>query len=191
METTGAVVSGGASLPACEALVVGPGLGRDQDGLVRRLWEAFPGPMVVDADAIRALPPRPAPSRYPRLLTPHAGEAAHLLGVGWRELEADRLSAARRLSEIAPCVYKGAHPIVAVAGEPLRIFEGALPQLGIGGSGDVLAGLCGALAARACPADDAGMGGVAAQAVSRQLVAARGAALGGGLTAILERLALT
>lgn len=144
----------------CDALVVGPGLGRAEDARVRALWAEWPRPAVVDADGLRALDGRPSP--FPRLLTPHPGEAAHLLGEDWRVLEADRLATAARLGAIAPTIYKGACPVVT--GRPLRVLAGGQPQLGTGGSGDVLAGVCGALLARARPADAAGVEAVAVQA---------------------------
>jgi NAD(P)H-hydrate epimerase len=128
-----------------DALVVGPGLGRSEDKEVRRIWAEHPAPCVFDADAITALDGAPSP--HPRLLTPHAGEAARLLGEPWRNLEADRLATAARLRAIAPTIYKGGCPIVTTT--PLSVIEGWRPQIATGGSGDVLAGLCGALLARA------------------------------------------
>ncbi len=176
-------------LPACDALVIGPGLGpglgRDQDALARHLWLNHPAPLLADADALRAIDPARSP--HPRLITPHSGEAAALLGSPWRDLETDRLRTARRLSDIAPCIYKGAHPLAAIAGSPIAAFEGALPQLGIGGSGDALAGLCGALMARSRPVDDAGMLRVATQAISRQIRAAQGAGVGWLVSEMVER----
>ena len=130
-----------------DALVVGPGLGRASDAEVRRIWREHTAPCVFDADALTALDG--TPSAHPRLVTPHAGEAARLLGVPWRELEADRLATAARLRAIAPAIYKGGCPIVT--GAPLRVIQGWQPQVATGGSGDVLAGLCGALLARAKP----------------------------------------
>lgn len=130
--------------PAYDALVVGPGLGRAADAEVRRLWEEVDAPAVFDADGLRALV-SPRASKRPRLITPHAGEAAALLGDDWRTLEGDRLATTRRLGAIGAVIYKGACPVIS--GEPLAILSGANPTLGTGGSGDVLAGLCGALLA--------------------------------------------
>ena len=161
-----------------DAWVVGPGLGRSQDAAVRRLWAEEPRPAVFDADALRALDG--TPSAHPRLLTPHAGEAAHLLGRPWAALEADRLAAAAALRAIAPSIYKGACTIVT--GAPLSVSPGGHPQAGTGGSGDVLAGLSGALLARGRPGDrDA----VEAVAVRAAWLHARAAALAGpvGITA--------
>jgi NAD(P)H-hydrate repair Nnr-like enzyme with NAD(P)H-hydrate dehydratase domain len=131
--------------------VVGPGLGRAADEEVRRLWREFAGPAVFDADGLRALDGTPSP--FPRILTPHAGEAAALIGAmegplpAWRDLEADRLATTRRLAALGSVIYKGACPVVS--GSPLAVLDGRVPALGTGGSGDVLAGLCGALLANA------------------------------------------
>lgn len=162
----------------CDALVVGPGLGRAEDLRVRALWTTWEGPAVFDADGLRALDGTPSP--HPRLITPHAGEAAHLLGGDWRTLEADRLDTARRLRVLAPAIYKGACPVVT--GDPLRIVPGGHPQLGTGGAGDVLAGLCGALLARARPRTAEAVEAVALEAAWRHQ---RAAALAGpvGVTA--------
>ncbi|MSQ03274.1 MAG: bifunctional ADP-dependent NAD(P)H-hydrate dehydratase/NAD(P)H-hydrate epimerase [Myxococcales bacterium] len=128
---------------AGEVLVAGPGLGRGADDELRRLWSEFPGPAVFDADGLRALDGRPSPR--PRVITPHAGEAAHLLGQSWRRLEADRLATVTRLSQVATTIYKGACPIVT--GEPLAVLPGGTAALGVAGSGDLLAGIVGGLLA--------------------------------------------
>jgi hydroxyethylthiazole kinase-like uncharacterized protein yjeF len=155
-----------------DVVVAGPGLGRGLDAELRRAWAEDPRPWIFDADALRALDGSPSP--HPRLLTPHAGEAAALLGQPWRALERDRLATARALRAIAPAVYKGAWPLVT--GEAIQAVPGELPQLGAGGSGDVFAGLCGALLARAGrtgPLSRERVEGVALAAVALQLDAAR------------------
>lgn len=128
----------------CDVLVVGPGLGTGAGDESARLWRDFPGPAVFDADGLRSLT---GPSAYPRLITPHAGEAARLLGEEWRLLEVDRLATARRLTMFGAAIYKGTHPVIA--GTELHIVRGGNSVLGMGGSGDVLAGVCGGLAANA------------------------------------------
>ncbi len=161
-----------------DAWVVGPGLGRGHDAALRRLWAEDPRPAVFDADAIRALDG--TPSAHPRLLTPHAGEAAHLLGRDWRTLEGDRLATAAALRAVGPAIYKGASPIVT--GAPLAILAGGHPQAGTGGSGDVLAGLCGALLARGRPGNGDAVEALAVRAAFLHL---RAAAMAGpvGITA--------
>lgn len=166
-----------------DVLVVGPGLGRSQDARVRELWATWKGPAVFDADGLRALDGTPSP--HPRLLTPHAGEAAWLLlGADWRALEADRLATARRLRGIAPAIYKGACPVVT--GDPLQVIPGGHPQLGTGGAGDVLAGFCGALLARARPETAEAVEAVAVEAAWRHQ---RAAALAGGVGITASELA--
>jgi hydroxyethylthiazole kinase-like uncharacterized protein yjeF len=159
-----------------DVFVVGPGLGRAEDARVRRMWTDEPRPCVFDADALRALA-LAVPSPHPRVLTPHAGEAGALIGEPWQAIEADRLDAAARLRAIAPSILKGACPVVT--GAPLRVLRGFLPQLGTGGSGDVLAGLVGAELARGWLSRGADDGArdvaeaAALRAVARQLRAAR------------------
>jgi NAD(P)H-hydrate repair Nnr-like enzyme with NAD(P)H-hydrate dehydratase domain len=97
---------------------------------------------VFDADALRIIAGSAA-SAHPRLLTPHAGEAAALLGVP--APDADRFATARALRALAPSIYKGACSVVT--GDVLQVLSGGLPQLGTAGSGDVLAGIAGALLA--------------------------------------------
>jgi NAD(P)H-hydrate epimerase len=176
------------SEPAFDSLVVGPGLGRAADAEVRRLWvEAVP-PAVFDADGLRALDGTPSP--HPRLLTPHAGEAAHLLGCGWRDVEADRFGAADRLAPLGAALLKGACPIVT--GRPLAVLAGGNPALGTGGSGDVLAGLCGALlanvAAAGGPVRREELDAVALAAAWLHQEAARGLAVGATASEVADRL---
>ncbi len=139
----------GAAGARCDALVLGPGLGRASDAEVRHCWTNEERPCVMDADALRAIAPLHTMGKPggPRLLTPHAGEAAALLGMARDALGDDRFAVATKLGAYAPTVLKGACSIVAGAG-PLRVHSGWLPQLGTAGSGDVLAGVCGALLAR-------------------------------------------
>lgn len=144
-----------------DVLVVGPGLGRHDDFEVRRIWAEVPIPCVFDADGLNALDGTPSP--HLRIITPHAGEAGRLLGgTPWRELEADRLATAARLRAIAPAIYKGGCPVVT--GAPLKVVEGWHPQIATGGSGDVLAGLCGALVAHMKPRTREQMEAVALEA---------------------------
>jgi hydroxyethylthiazole kinase-like uncharacterized protein yjeF len=166
-----------------DVLVVGPGLGRAEDARVRRLWAEDPRPMVVDADGLRALDATPSP--HPRVITPHPGEAAALLGRDWRSLEADRLATARALGAIAPAVYKGACPIVSTT--PLTVVWGAAPALGTAGSGDVLAGLIGALLCRLPPLEAAVLGAWAHAEAGRGLpVGALASDIADALPAVLR-----
>lgn len=142
-----------ADLEAQDAWVLGPGLGRSAPAmaLVGRLL-ALPGkaPLVIDADALFALTPeRLAAVQRPLVITPHPGEAARMLGRRSADINAARLAAVR---ELAPggnivAVLKGAGTLIASAGH-WQVSPWALPQLAVPGSGDVLAGVLGALLAQ-------------------------------------------
>lgn len=144
------------------AFVLGPGGGRHPatGGLFRDLARALAGGVVIDADALVALAADggPAgPTGAPRILTPHPGEAAALLGTDTAGVQADRASAARRLVAQfgGVVVLKGNGTLVADPdGRLVRATVGG-PELAVGGTGDVLAGLCGAFLAAGMPPFDA------------------------------------
>lgn len=151
-----------------QAWVVGPGLGEDAG---RALGDVLASdvPVLVDADGLRPLEPAMVRGRdAPTLLTPHAGEAAALLGVSREEVEAGRLGAVRELASLygATVLLKGSTTLVAPAGgagavgfvgrRPVRVNPTGTPWLATAGSGDVLSGLAGALLAAGLGAMDAG-----------------------------------
>ncbi|WP_405489831.1 NAD(P)H-hydrate dehydratase [Streptomyces sp. NBC_00096] len=141
-----------------QAWVVGPGLG-DQRGAEVREALSQPVPVLVDADGLRGLDPGALRARTaPTLLTPHAGEAAALLGVPREAVEAGRLAAVRQLAERygVTALLKGSTTLVASAGAPVRVNPTGTPWLATAGSGDVLSGLAGSLLAGGLPARDAG-----------------------------------
>lgn len=124
-----------AKLPRADALVIGPGLGREPEtlALVRSIVASSPVPLVLDADAL--VPEVVAAARQPFILTPHAGELARIGG-----------------SSAVP-----AHGVLVAKGPATRILHGGItyetccggPVLARGGSGDLLAGLIGGLLAQA------------------------------------------
>ncbi len=146
-----------AALALCtgkRAAVVGPGFGAG-DGLARRLALSLPLPCVLDADALTALEGRLSALRdvaAPRVLTPHPAEAARLLGTSVAAVQGDRYGAAGALVAESGhvVVLKGARTVVAAPGGALRVCAEGTPALGVGGTGDVLAGVIAAqLATRA------------------------------------------
>ncbi|MBT2441533.1 NAD(P)H-hydrate dehydratase [Streptomyces sp. ISL-36] len=156
-----------------QAWVVGPGLG-DAPGVSDVL--ASDVPVLVDADGLRDLSAELVRARTaPTLLTPHAGEAAALLGVARETVEAGRLAAVRELAARygATVLLKGSTTLVADAGGrgPVRVNPTGTSWLATAGSGDVLSGLAGSLLAAGLPALDAGsaaayLHGLAARRVS-------------------------
>ncbi len=105
-------------------------------------------PVVVDAGALDLA----ADGTSPRLLTPHDGEHARLrAGLGLAAAGSDRVAAARTTAEAtgAVVVVKGAVTVVASPdGDVIEVAAGT-PWLATAGTGDVLAGVIGALVAAA------------------------------------------
>jgi ADP-dependent NAD(P)H-hydrate dehydratase / NAD(P)H-hydrate epimerase len=132
------------------AIAIGPGLGRGkvEHDLVRDVLARHEVPAVVDADALFELEPGRWPA--PRVLTPHAGELARLLGEEASWVDAHRLEAANRAAEKFACVVllKGADTLVAAPGEGVLVCSAGPPSLATAGSGDVLTGVIAAFLAK-------------------------------------------
>lgn len=118
--------------------------------------------LVLDADALNAMAVDTqlqtlvqARGRRGRLavITPHPLEAARLLGKSSKEVQADRIAAARELADRLHCVVvlKGTGTIVCAPGRAPHINPTGNARLGTAGTGDVLAGL---IAARLASDDD-------------------------------------
>jgi len=179
-----------ASVARTTAWVVGPGLGVEAEG-ERVLCDvlAVDAPVVVDADALRMLrDPRPlaalAARRHPTVLTPHEGEFAALGFSSGEGSAEDRLGSARQAARGlgAVVVLKGPGTVIASPSGAAYIDTWGTPDLGTAGSGDVLAGLMGALLAGAearADLDDDGAARVAAAAAGLHGLAGRLAAQGG------------
>lgn len=148
-----------------QALVIGSGWGERKDGKVLARAMATGVPMVVDADGLRHLS---GPGRDSILLTPHAGELAFLLGWERSKVTGDPLAAVRQAAERTGCtvLLKGATQYVATPGEAVVHIAVAGPSwTAQAGSGDVLAGICGALLAAGLSATTAAVVGASAQAM--------------------------
>ena len=178
---------GPADLPAllaasrsANALVAGPGLHRGEEtGPLLRGWLAAAGrPAVLDADALNALDPEPAwlgTLPAPVVLTPHPGELARLCGLTVAEVQADRigLAASRAAAWGVVLVLKGARTVVAAPGRPAAVIPTGNAGMATGGTGDVLAGLCGALLAGGLGPFDAARVAAWVHGAAGDLVAAR------------------
>jgi NAD(P)H-hydrate epimerase len=165
------------------ALVLGPGIGRTDGALewARELARQAPVPILIDADGLNAhaealelLREREAPT----VLTPHEGELGRLLGKESDEVQAHRLACAREAAarSQAIVVLKGDDTLVAKPGGPVAVSPGATPALATAGTGDVLAGLIGALLSKGMDPFEAACAGVFAHArAGRAAAADRGA----------------
>ncbi|MFZ9398208.1 MAG: NAD(P)H-hydrate dehydratase [Ilumatobacteraceae bacterium] len=141
------------------AMVIGPGLGRDQSTVVdvRRVVAETTLPMVIDGDALFALGEDLsvlANRRGSCVITPHDGEFAQLTGGA---PSADRISAARSLASDADCVclLKGPSTVIAAPDGRVAVVDEGDERLATAGSGDVLAGVVAAFIARGAPVFEA------------------------------------
>jgi NAD(P)H-hydrate epimerase len=139
---------------AADALVMGPGIPRGPGTarFLRQLAGRARVPCVIDADALNALADEPdllASWPVPAVLTPHPGEMGRLAQLSISEVQHDRIRLAREKAESWGCVVllKGARTVVADPVEPAAVIPTGNPGMATGGTGDVLAGLCGALLA--------------------------------------------
>jgi len=146
----------------CKSIVLGPGLGRGEDGAaqVRQVVAEAAVPVVVDADGLYALGraeeaaaiigKRDAPAGADVVLTPHDGEFARLSGSA---PGADRISDATRLaaSTGAVVLLKGPTTVVASPDGRALLAVAGSPRLATAGTGDGLSGIIGAFLARGIP----------------------------------------
>jgi ADP-dependent NAD(P)H-hydrate dehydratase / NAD(P)H-hydrate epimerase len=163
-----------------DAVVLGPGLGRTKAARAYALemFERIDVPVVIDADGLNALQgtfPEDLPHRrWPTVLTPHAGELARLLDVDSAEVQRGRLMHVRAAAAKAKAfvVLKGDDTLVAAPNGRVGVSRGSAPGLATAGTGDVLAGVIGALLAKGIAPAQAACAGVYAHLRAGQLAAA-------------------
>lgn len=172
------------------AVLIGPGM-QDEAAtaaLVRALLPRLDGASVVlDACAMGIIvdPDRDgddAPFRFdqPVIVTPHAGEMAHLSGNAKEDIaaEPDAQSAAAAQDWNAVVALKGARTIISAPDGSMWQHEGGNVGLAVSGSGDVLAGIIAGLAARGATLTQATCWGVALHARAGERLAERMGLLG-------------
>ncbi|MDX1494607.1 MAG: NAD(P)H-hydrate dehydratase, partial [Longimicrobiales bacterium] len=177
------------ALAEAGAVVVGPGLGRDDSAarVLKGVADSGDAPMVLDADGLNlvaegVLDLEAVASRRDVLVTPHPGEMKRLMEGEDEALDAPASSSievARWAADRFGCsvLLKGAPSVVAAQMRPVAVDTQSSSDLAVAGMGDTLSGVCGALLAQGLDAPDAG-------AVGLYLTgrAARRAGRGAGLT---------
>ena len=151
-----------------DAAVIGPGMLNQASAgaLACALMAAAPDTaFVVDAAALTGLAERSAggpPCRGRAILTPHLGEMASLMKVPIEQVQADPEGFARRAAEQFQAVValKGGDTHIAAPDGRAWINRSGAQGLATSGSGDVLAGVIGGLAARGADAATAAVWGV-------------------------------
>jgi hydroxyethylthiazole kinase-like uncharacterized protein yjeF len=161
-----------------QAWVAGPGMGTDAAALDRLAKVLATNlPVLIDADGLgllashRDLLPRAAPT----LLTPHAGELGRLLRADPADVAARRLEHARQAADqFGACVLlKGSTTVVAPPHrvDPVLINTTGTSWLATAGTGDVLAGLAGALLAQGLAAPQAAVAGAYLHGLAARIAA--------------------
>jgi len=173
-------------LTAASSLVIGPGMGRASESKpwLKEILKKYAVPTILDADALNLISEDFSileSSHRNIILTPHTGEMARLINNSSSVVQKNRFESVRNLSaqwKVA-VILKGARSIVAHSeilspsnDRKFRFSVNAFagnPGMAIGGSGDVLAGILGALLARKIPLNEAARMGVLIHAMAGDL----------------------
>jgi len=153
-------------IKASNCVVIGPGLGKNSE--VSAIIEALIKnniPLIIDADGINALVSNIDILKghsQPVILTPHPGEFARLCECDIKKVQENRLEMAKSfaMEYNVILVLKGAGTVIAAPDGTCYINPTGNPGMAVGGSGDVLAGVIGALLARGMSAEDSSVAGV-------------------------------
>lgn len=128
----------GLSDPRVGAVIVGPGLGRDEQARERLDAALSCGrPLVIDGDALHLLSDTPA--AVPTILTPHQGEFSRMFGDAAGSKISRAQEAARRANAVI--VFKGPDTVIAAPDGRVAVHAHAPSWLATAGTGDVLSGV--------------------------------------------------
>lgn len=135
-----------------DVIALGPGIGNKPesvDMLRELIYSINPEiPLVLDADAIKAINPDDVLHKN-IILTPHIGEFAGLIGEDRKDIADSAYQTAIETAKKMNCIiHLKHHPSITTDGKNTYLLEGNNPALSCGGSGDVLTGIISALAAQ-------------------------------------------
>jgi len=142
------------NLASYSSIVVGPGLGLRPQGkqLLEEILSIYPGPVVLDADALNLvaeyrLYEHLVKRRAPTVLTPHPGEMSRLIDVPKEDVQQDPTQAVRKAVALthATVLLKGAATLIGSTEDMLYLNHYPNDGMATAGSGDVLAGMIGGL----------------------------------------------
>jgi NAD(P)H-hydrate epimerase len=150
-----------------DAILIGSGLTDDEASYarIRELVATIELPLVIDASALNAFTVRASelnPRHLPRVITPHPGELARILGTTAKDVNAHRIDAARDAARATGCivVLKGFQSLIADPDGHVHVNPTGNPGMATGGMGDVLGGMIAALLARGIDPFDAAIAAV-------------------------------
>ena len=169
------------ALSIYDAVAAGPGIGVSEEAgeFVKKLMDCYGGQLVLDADALNCIAKfglKSENSSADIVITPHAGEAARLLGVSVQEINDQRCESVKKLADVLgkPCtaVLKGAGTLVCTENEIYMNTTGN-PGMATGGSGDALTGAFAALVGRLHSGKAAAVCGVYLHGLAGDIAAAK------------------
>jgi NAD(P)H-hydrate epimerase len=149
--------------------------------------------VILDADGINAVTLHILTEEArsaPLILTPHPGEMARLMGISTAEVQANRREVACRLAREADAVVvlKGHRTLIVAPDGRTAENPTGNPGMATGGSGDVLAGIIGALVAQGLPPYEAAVCGVYLHGAAGDMAAASHSQRGMLPTDLIEEL---
>ena len=137
------------------ALAIGPGIStsKSAEKFLEKVITQCEVPITLDADALNIISKTPdilKKTKVPAVITPHPGEMARLCGVRTKQVQDDRIGTSTRFSEKYGCyvVLKGARTVVTTPGGEVFINPTGNSAMATAGTGDVLTGIIGGLAAQ-------------------------------------------
>ena len=137
-----------------DVLLIGPGMGRTHKTIIEECFQIardYEKPCVIDADAIHQLKFHLRSNRHPPvLITPHRGELAALLSK--REIQEADIHELAQANKVI--LAKAAVDFISDGQQWQRNPYGN-PRMAVGGTGDILAGMCAGLIARGLSLFDA------------------------------------
>ncbi|MGF3522668.1 MAG: NAD(P)H-hydrate dehydratase [Candidatus Bathyarchaeia archaeon] len=152
-------------LNAVDAVVLGPGIGLHKEtkefvGTCIAAVEEMGKPLLLDADGLKAFAEFKRPLKVPLVLTPHAGEYAALTGKRLPDDAEARVLDVKVTAKALDAVVllKGAVDVISDGTRVKLNFTGN-PAMTVGGTGDVLSGIVGALLAQNVDAFEAAVAG--------------------------------
>ncbi|MFH1198864.1 MAG: NAD(P)H-hydrate dehydratase [Candidatus Omnitrophota bacterium] len=166
-----------------DILVVGPGLGQEATtkSLVRKLVAKADKPLVIDADGLNALAGYLnilesqviSHKSQVKVLTPHSGEMARLVGISVAQIQANRGVIAKKFAKDYKViiVLKGHNTVVTDYQGNFYINKTGNPGMATAGSGDVLSGIIAAFLAQGLSAFEAAKYAVYLHGLSGDLAA--------------------
>jgi NAD(P)H-hydrate epimerase len=162
-----------------DAIIMGPGVGLHSEtkSFVKACVKAVEDagkPLLLDADGLKTFSEFKRPLKVPLVLTPHSGEFAILSG---KELPEDLETRVRMVKQTAVelggavILLKGKVDVIS-DGKKVKLNFTGNPGMTVGGTGDVLSGIVGALLAQKVDPFEAAVAGAFVNGAAGDLAAA-------------------